>query len=497
MTQYYIINYRFIMSFLLFLISTLTYGQKNQINVEEFDKKIEALIEAHKAVGLSVAVVKDNKVIYSKGFGYRDLASKRPVTENTVFHIASMTKAFSGALLGILESENQLSLTDKPSLYIPNFRFYNEKMDNLITIEDLLSHKSGIGNQGSSIVMFPEKDKLKTVQRLKYLKPEGEIKNSWIYSNIGYTLAGTVAEQVTGKSWDTNIQERLFAPLDMDNSYTTIEAMTQTDNYALGYAMYKGEIKLAPFENYYSWTPAGAIKSSVKDLTNWMLVWLNNGMFNDAQVIPKEYVKRATTLQNTKVETYEKDAFLYGEGFGWRLRAWHGHYRFHHGGNTNGFSTVMNLFPFENIGIVVLTNQKSSLLPYAVSDYISRKLYGLSDFEFPIIVSDTYQPSTENIPLNTEKMPTHSIPKYVGTYHAKGFGTIQIIQEGEHLFAVLPTYKFQLIHRNHDSFYLRGMKGFSGEFDPEFTVQFVTDKDGEITVLKLYSQREPVDFFKQ
>ena len=201
---------KFIYTLVLLISAQLCFGQKPTNILDGIDQKIIQLMEENKTVGLSVAVVKDGGILYSKGFGYRDLKQQLPVTENTLFHIASMTKAFTGSLLGILESEKQLSLKDKPAMHLPNFQFYNDKMNNLIAIEDLLSHKSGIGTQGVSLEFFPNDNKLETVQRLRYLKPESEVKNSWDYSNMGYTLAGTIVEKVTNKTWDTNIKESIF-----------------------------------------------------------------------------------------------------------------------------------------------------------------------------------------------------------------------------------------------------------------------------------------------
>tara|TARA_R110002049_G_scaffold14886_6_gene61957 strand:- start:4564 stop:6048 length:1485 start_codon:yes stop_codon:yes gene_type:complete len=478
------------------LLINLVCGQQNENRLNGIDKEIETLMKSYKAVGLSVAVVKNDRIIYSKGFGFRNLEKNLPVTDRTIFHIASMTKAFTGSLFGILESENQLSLKDKPVLYIPNLQFYNEKMNNLVTIEDLLSHKSGLGNHDSSIVLFPELDKLKTVKRLEYLKPQAEIKNSWAYSNLGYTLAGTVVEQITGKSWDVNIQERIFDPLQMNTSCTTIESMIKSKNYALGYAMYDGKIENVPFENYYSYTPAGAIKSSAVDLSSWMRVWLNKGDFKGSQVIPQNYIEKATTLQNIRSDVYEKDSFLYGEGFGWRLRSWFGHYRIRHGGNTNGFSTVLDMFPHENIGIVVLSNQKSSLLPYAISDCISRKLLNLNRFDFPVIVDDIYKPDMEDKPFNIAKMPSQPITNFTGSYDAKGYGKIHIKEQNNRLYAIFPTYKFKLEHLNYNSFYLKGIEDFNEGFNPEFTIKFVVDTKGTLTTLELYALNDPVEFLK-
>jgi len=491
---------KFIYTFALILFVQYCFSQNIPSELNGIDDKINKLIKQYDAVGLSVAVVKNGETIYSKGFGYRNLKQKLPVTKNTLFPLASMTKAFTGSLLGILESNNQVSLKEKPSLYVPNFHFYNKKMDDLIAVEDLLSHNSGIGNQGTSLGFFPETDKLKTVQRLKYLKPEAEIKNSFSYSNMGYTLAGTIVEQITGKGWDTNIQEKLFEPLQMGASCTTIEKMIQSNNYSLGYAMHKGKIEKVPFESYFAYSPAGAIKSSTKDLTNWMRVWLNKGVYNENQVIPKEYVNKSTKLQNVSKEyaDYDEDSFLNGEGFGWRLRSWFGHYRVRHGGNTNGFSTLIEMFPNEKIGIVVLVNQKSSLLPYAISDYISRKLHQVpTDFEYPVNIGDMYKPKIEDNPLNKEKMPTHDLKGFTGSYHANDFGNIQIIEEKGKLFAIFPTYKFKLEHLNYNSFYLKGLQDFKEDMNPGFTVKFVVNTAGEISVLKMYSQKEPIEFNKE
>ncbi|WP_299257957.1 serine hydrolase [uncultured Aquimarina sp.] len=490
---------KFIYTFALVLSAQLCFSQQILKELKGIDDEIIQLMTAYNTIGLSVAVVKDDKVIYSKGFGYRNLKQQLPVTENTLFHIASMTKAFTGSLLGILESNNQLSLKDKPGQYVPNFKFYNDEMNNLITIEDLLSHKSGIGSQGVSLEMFPDKDKLITVQRLQYLKPESEVKNSWNYSNMGYTLAGTIVEQVTNKNWETNLQEKIFAPLHMKNSCTTIEEMKQSNNFSLGYGVYKGKSEKVPYQNYYAFGPAGVIKSSVKDLSNWMRTWLNKGVFNGNQVIPKEYVYEASRPQNLKhKEEYTEDSFLYTEGFGWRIRSWNGHYRLRHGGNTQGFSSVTELFPFKNIGIVVLCNQNGSILPYIISDKISRRLLQLPpENEYPVLISDLYKPNSEDTSFNIDKMPTQPISNFSGFYYADGFGKIEVIEKAGKLLAIFPTHTFKLAHQNYNNFYLKGMEDFKESFNPEFTVKFIMDTKGKTSMLEIYAQKEPIEFHKK
>lgn len=484
---------------LLLLLTLTTFGQQPTLDPKGLDTYINEMLQRYDAPGLAVAVIRNDTVIYSKGFGYRNLEQQLPVTQETVFHIASMSKAFTATLLGILEGEDRLSLKNRPALYVPNFEFHTEKMNNLITVEDLLSHKSGLGNHGLSIVLFPEADKLKTVQRLRHLKPQDEIKNSWNYSNIGYTLAGTLVEQVTGTTWDAYLQKKLFSPLRMKASFTTVDAMKAYGNYAQGYGRHQSQTVPRPYENYYSYTPAGAIKSSVQDLTHWMRVWLNKGVFEGTPVIPEDYVRRATSLQNTKYhEVYEPDSFLQGEGFGWRLRAWSGKYRVRHGGNTNGFSTVMDLFPFEKIGIVVLANQQSSILPYVISDHISRKLYGLPSIDYPIQVGDVYKAEVADVPMNKKQPPTHALAEFVGTYNAKGYGKIQVIEKAGKLRAKLPTYTFRLAHLHYNTFYLQGNPDFDESFNPEFTVKFVDDIEGMPSALHIVgAQKEDVVFHKE
>ncbi|MDH7445957.1 serine hydrolase [Aquimarina sp. 2201CG14-23] len=489
---------KFIYALALVLFTQLGFSQQLPKELQGIDDEIIQLMEEYNTIGLSVAIVKDDKVLYAKGFGYRDFKQKLPVTEHTLFHIASMSKAFTGSLLGVLESNNRLSLKDKPEMYVPNFQFYNDKMNNLITIEDLLSHKSGIGTQGVSLELFPIENKLKTVQRLRYLKPEAEVKNSWEYSNMGYTLAGTIVEQITNKSWDANIQEKIFSPLKMNNSCTTLEDMKRSNNFSLGYGMYNGKSEKVPYQNYYAFGPAGSIKSSIKDLSNWMRIWLNKGVFNGNQIIPQEYIYKASRPQNVKYnEEYTQDSFLFSEGFGWRIRSWNGYYRLCHGGNTHGFSSVMELFPFEKIGIVVLCNQSNSTLPYIISDMISKKLFQLpSENEYPVLVSDIYKPG-EDKSFNRAKMPTHSINDFLGTYYANGFGRIEIIKKEGKLRAVFPTYTFKLEHSNYNNFYLKGMKDFKESFNPEFTIKFVDNAKGKISMLKMYAQKEPIKFNKE
>ena len=206
---------------LLTIVNTI-FCQKDDNRLNGLKEEIESLKSMYNAVGVAVAVVENGSIIYSEGFGFRNRELKLKMNAETLLPIGSATKSFTGSILGILEDDGKLSIHDKPSTYIPNLKFYNDRMDNLITIQDLLCHKSGMGNFDGSNTFFPTKNPSEFVPRLKHLKPNGEIKNSFHYSNAGFGLSGLIIENVSNESWESSIYTNLFKPLEMNRSVTNI-----------------------------------------------------------------------------------------------------------------------------------------------------------------------------------------------------------------------------------------------------------------------------------
>lgn len=489
---------------LLLLTTNLTFGQKTDLRLNELDTEIENVLKAYNAVGLSVAVVENNKTIYSKGFGFRDLKNKLPVTTNTIFPIGSITKSFTASLLGIIEKQNKLSLKDKPSLHIPKLQFFNDKMDNLISIEDMLCHKSGIGGVDGTYVLFPADKRENLMPRLKYLKPNGAIKDSWIYSNFGYIIAGTIVEKTTNESWEKNIKDKIFNPLNMNNSSTSITEMSKTNDYSFGYGLNNMKTEKVLFAELNNDKPGGAINSTVIDMTNWMTTWLNNGAFQNIEILPKNYIQEATSMKaidnGLPPEVSDPNVYTFGYGYGWKVNSNKGHYKVHHGGNVSGFSSQLVMYPTDNLGIVVLTNQNNSLLPYIVADIITNRMLKLQRTEwnkYPIKVSEINVVSKETKGINTEKKPTHSLTDYCGKFFNLGYGTFEIVNENNILYAVFPDYKFKLEHQYYDIFVLKATKEIPQIMNPEFYLNFSLDNEGNISSIKINLQDEPVDFIKQ
>ena len=489
--------------FLLLLISNFTFGQKIDTRLNGLDKEIESLIKAYNAVGLSIAVVENNKVIYSQGFGFRDFENKLPVTSSTIFPIGSITKSFTASLLGKLESEGKLSLKDKPSFYLPKLQFYNNQMDNMITIEDLLSHRSGIGGVDGTYILFPTKEKMQLMERLKFLKPNGAIKESWIYSNLGFIIAGTITEQVTNQTWCNNIKEKLFLPLNMTNSSTSITDMLKTNNYSFGYGMNKSKSEKVLFGELNNDKPAGGINSSANDMVNWMKVWLNNGQFNNQQILPVNFIQEAESYKAMEnglpPESGDPNTYTFGYGYGWKINSNKGHYKVHHGGNVSGFSSQLVLYPTDKLGIIVLTNQNNSILPYIVSDIIANRMLKLPKIEwnkYPVKVIDINIANKDIKSINLDKKPTHNLNDYCGKFSNLGFGTFEIVNENNKLFAVFPDFRFQLEHQYYDIFILKATKEIPQIMNPEFYLNFSLDYDGNVSIVKINFQEEPVEFIK-
>ncbi len=484
---------------IIFLISFISlFGQSQDNRLKGLEQEIVNWMKKYNAVGVSIAIVENDKILFNKGLGYRDITSKKPVTENTVFPIASCTKAFTATLIGILEEENKLSITDRPSSHIPYFRFNTAEMNNSVSILDLLSHKSGLGGINGTLVLFPENNRPKVMEKLKYIKPEGKVKESSIYSNMGYVVAGTIVEEVTNESWENNIQKKIFEPLEMTNSFTHLEDAKKTNNFSLGYGLYQNEIKEVNFEEYYDYKPAGGIRSTSKDLSHWMLAWLNNGKYNDVQVIPENYVKKARKFHNSRDGDDEPNLFLQGYGLGWRVETRGGEFRVQHGGNTSGFTSLVVTYPFRKFGVAVLVNQDDSILPYVIADIVQNRMLNKESVDnYPVIVQEIYQASEMIQSINNEKPPSKSLSSFVGEYEHKGYGKIKIILEDNNLYAIFPTYKFFLEHLHYDVFVMKPLKDISDIFNPEFSVNFKMNKSGEISCFTMNLQTEPIKFIKK
>lgn len=494
-----------------FLLSSVLVAQV-KLNEKELNQKLNKLQETTQTVGFSVAVVKGNKVIYSKGFGYKDLDEKLPVDQNTLFAIGSTSKAFTTALLGIMEEEKGLSFKDSPRKYIPELEFYNDELNNNVTLLDMVSHRTGLPRHDFSWYLFPTENKDSLLMRVKYHKPFAEIREQWYYNNFMYLAQGIIVERLTGKSWEDNIRERFFKPLQMTTSNLSIKELKESKNISKGYILENfSKSRVASYYDIAAISPAGSINSSANEMANWLKVWLNKGKFNDKQVLPKSYVEKAINplilVGNGIADLQFPEQHLNSYGYAWFTSSYKGHYRLEHGGNIDGFSANVALFPTDNLGIVVLSNQDSSLLPTLVRNTISDYLLGLNKTDWASYYSEKItalknrikeQKKVEEKNKISNTKPTHNLVDFKGIYNHKGYGDILIEIKNDSLWASFTREKVYLKHIHYDIFKPHLIRDNKVQIEEgfDFYLNFQTNDLGIISGvnLKLEPTLEPLFF---
>ena len=228
---------------LLFTLSVFTAlianaQEKNQNTDKRFaglDTAFARVLSVWKGPGFAVVVVEKNKVVYANGFGFRNYEEKIPVTTNTLFAIGSCTKAFTATLIGELASKGELDI-DKPVRdYLPELKFYNDDMNDRITLRDMMCHRTGLPRHDYSWYLFSTSSRDSLVKRMQYLEPNAKVRDKWQYNNFMFMLQGAVVEKLTHQSWESNIRENIFLPLGMNHSNTSIPEMEKDPDAALGY----------------------------------------------------------------------------------------------------------------------------------------------------------------------------------------------------------------------------------------------------------------------
>ena len=496
-----------ISTLIILLVTFNLFGQPSKIDkqLKELDSPVQQLIKDYHAAGLAIAVVKDGKTIYSKGFGFRDVEKSLLVDEHTVFGIGSVTKSFTASLFGILEGENKLSLSDRPQKYIPELKFYNREMDEMIRIQDILSHSTGIGRTSSesSCVLFQSDNREDLVARLAHLKPEAQVREKWLYSNYMYSIAGLISERVTGDSWAENLSKMIFQPLNMQNTYAGVNAASKTENFSLGFAVQDGKPVEVLLEKIPTRAPGGDIYSSVDDMTHWLNTWLDNGVYNNSQIIPADYVDRATSPQQIiwgglTAGNPSLSQFV-NYGYGWGNSNYKGFYKIEHSGGISGFTSNVALLPTEKLGIVVLTNQTTTNLAYKITDLFLNKILDVEQIdksleEVRFTNAFIIEPPNTKTALNTEKPPTHDLNELTGIYNHPGFGAIKIFYKEETLYAEFPFTTFRLQHLHYNVFQDYFTEEVPLTYWSFMNLNFTSGAEGVIDKIWINLDSEPVEF---
>lgn len=462
------------------------------------DDYIAGLLNAWKVPGMALAAVKDGKLIFAQGFGKRNLTTGAAATPQTVFAIGSSSKAFTAATLAMLVDEGKLSWDVPVRTYLPTFKLYDTVASERITPRDLLIHSSGLPRH-DMVWYRSNKSRKELVTGLQYLEPSKDFRSTWQYQNMMYATAGYLVECVSGLSWESFVQQRIFEPLGMTNSYMNdTSAREHASDYSQPHREKDGEIKEIPFYSHWqALGPAGSIHSSVEDISKWLLFHLNRGKVGEQQLISEEQMIQLHSPQMAGVERelitlapqQFPELFYSSYALGWIVTAYRGNTLLHHGGSIAGFHALVAFMPNKNLGVVALTNTHTSMLETVAVYHALDLLLGVEpadwhDRHFKIHqgLVEAAKKGREEVKANhvPDTQPSHDLAAYTGTFTHNGYGNVEIELQGEHLTLRYNEMKAALEHFHYDSFTFT-----AAAFDLDFKVTFTTNARGDIESLAI------------
>jgi CubicO group peptidase (beta-lactamase class C family) len=498
---------------LMAMFITPAIAQKTDKRLKNIEKDLEEVLSTWNAVGFGVAIVEKNKIVYAKGFGYKDLENKIPATENTLFAIGSSTKAFTSAVLGKLRADEKVDFDKSPREYLPELKFFNDDMNNNIIIKDLMSHRTGLPRHDYSWYLTPSDDMGELLKRIEYQEPFTGIRQQWYYNNFMFMTQGLIAERLTGKPWKDNVRDMFFTPLGMSTSNLSIPELEKSSDISIGYqTTAEGENKKMDYYKIRGMAPAGSINSSVNEMSNWLMTWINGGKFNGEQVIPEAYVNEATSSQmvvsGARPGEVNPDLHMSNYGYGWFLSSYRSHYRVEHGGNIDGFSANVAYFPSDSIGVVVLVNQNGSRVPNLVRNIVADRMLELETVDWNGNAKKTFdeqieaqatakESSTETDQIKGTK-PSHILQDFTGTYAHPGYGEFEVVVKNDSLFAEFEVMTLYLKHYHYDIF--ESYQVDHGEIDTsspsQLRMNFAINNVGDISSLKAQVEPtlDPIEF---
>jgi CubicO group peptidase (beta-lactamase class C family) len=440
--------------------------------------------------GLAIAIVKDSEVVFCEGFGWRDVALQLPVTPKTLFAIASCSKAFTTTSLGILVDRDLLNWDKPVREYLPAFKLYDPYASEHLTVRDLVTHRSGLPRHDLLWYGTPF-SRQELIDRLQYLEPSQELRAKYQYQNLMYATAGYLVEQITNNSWEEFVRQEIFTPLGMNDSNFSVSQSQQTDNFALPYRENENEIKSIPFLNFDAIAPAGSINSNIIDLSKWLILNLNQGKYNNKEIISESGLQEIHTPQIILSEPMRKchEIWYQTYGLGWFIYPYRGHHLIEHGGNIDGFSALVALLPQENLGMVILTNLMRNNLPTAIAYHICDRLLELEETDWSERFKQTEIKNKEEKETKQQKrkaeqkpetQPSHSLEDYVGNYQHSGYGEIAIELKEEQLKAIYYSITFELKYYHYNIFEAR-----SSDWDEIKIISFSSNLQGNIARLSI------------
>lgn len=450
---------------LIFNIILYTQAVGQQFNADKLDSYIQKCVTDWGTPGVSVGIVRDGKVIFSRGFGVITSGKQEKPDGNTLYAIASNTKAFTSMLMAFLVQEGKIGWDDKVKDHLPYFELYDRWVSQEITLRDLLCHRSGLGTFSGDFIWYKSSlTSEEIIRRLPYLPQKFSFRDGYGYSNVMYITAGEVIKQVTGKSWGENVTERILVPLKMDRTIYSPDKLEEKGNFATPHALEEGRNIPIPWTDWEEYAALGGIISSVNDMCQWMI-------FNMANEPAGKEIHLTPFSRNTlwkvhnpmMVDHTRKNDFnthFNGYGLGWSLSDYRGRLKVSHGGAFDGMISSVAMIPDEKIGVVVLTN--GMMAPTTpITNYVFDALLGLPERDWSSEMLKRQKERDQSDTRISDRMksqvkgtrPSLPLENYAGKYQADIYGVITVSYENGKLrlgFEHSPELSATLEHWHYD-----------------------------------------------
>lgn len=487
-----------VISLLIFLIiiffNTAEIFSKEKFSIETFGKFMKSSMKSWNVPGVAVGVIDKGYIILARGYGYRNVEKKLPVTRKTLFAIGSATKAFTSFMLGQLVDEGKLEWNKPVRTYLPDFTLYDEYTSNHMRVIDLLIHNSGLPRH--DIVWYGSDVSRKELYHgLKYLKNNREFGTTFQYQNLMYMTAGYLLGKLCGSSWEDQIGRRIFKPLDMTATNLSVKTSQKSENYSLPYKVDSGKIVKIPFyKRIGGIAPAGAVNSNIDDMLSWMKLLLDKGKREG-----KKFVSENTLTQilsphmiagGTIAAVFNRfPEFSYPTyGMGWFINHYRGHNLIHHGGNIDGFSALVSFMPDMESGVIVLTNNSGNFLTYSAALMVYDGLMGKKPLPWnerflKLFKSGKEKNDKEKIDKEKKRvkgtLPSHKLKEFAGRYENPAYGVFTVLSGESGLKFKYHKFEGELSHYHYDFFKIENTI-FSGT-----KIHFLTNPKGDICKLSV------------
>jgi CubicO group peptidase (beta-lactamase class C family) len=466
---------------------------------DDLDAYVERVMERFEVPGLSVAIVKDDRVVLAKGYGVRKLGGTAPVGAKTLFGIASNTKLVTATALGILVDEGKLEWDAPVVRYLPDFAMYDAWVTRQITVRDLLVHRSGLGLGAGDLMFWPPTDftRKELVERLRYIPPATSFRSAYAYDNVLYPVAGEVIAAVSGMSWEDFVASRIFEPVGMAGSDVRLSDPAEVPDAAFTHARVDGTVRLVPPYLGDVVNPAGGIFSNAEDMARWVMVQMDSGRVATGgervwgPAVTRELWKPVSPMPfgDPPPELAPQRHFFNFYALGVGVRDYRGERVLTHTGGLPGYLSRVTMVPDRKLGIVVLTNQESGETFEAITYHILDHYLGAPAFDWlagyttlkarrdsAVAAAETRTAGERN----AASRPSLALDRYAGTYRDAWYGDIDIVREGDHLvirFSRTPSLVGDLEHWQYDTFVARWR---DRSLRADAFVSFALDPDGEI-----------------